>query len=240
MANSSSVNTLVTEIRQRVDRVNATNLNDAAELKPWVKQSAARLYEIMVSRWKDWYTISSVMSLTNGVSSYPLPADFRAMGEVYMFYQAGNVRRPLSPFTKRQRGQYNNPLYLALNQWPLRYQLQREKIIFDPAPTANYTNVIELNYIPQYSSPVSDDVPLDPVLPNGWEEWIVLDVCIKIAQKFRLQDMAQAFTAERKEIEKNIVAGAAVRDAEAPMMTNRYDGNGFVFGAPSGPAVYNP
>ena len=236
MANSSTVNSLLLEIRQRTDRVNATNLDDETELKPWIRKSASHLYELMVKGGDDWYTVSSVLSLVAGQDTYTLPADFRHMVQVYMFYNAGKYRRPIDTFTARQKAGSMYPTYN--DYWWMRYKLQRNKIIFTPVPGNSITNAVELNYVPQYVEPDSDEAPFDDVLPNGWEEWVVLDVCIKIRTKQR-QDTAD-MRQDRAAMERLIIVGSAYRDSGLQMMTDMdspyYTGLGF--GAPSGPAVY--
>jgi hypothetical protein len=230
--NAATVNTLATMIRQRTDETNAANLDDTTELKPWIRASLAQLYEIMVSRWKDWNVASTTLSLLANVESYALPDDCRAINKVYMLYSSGAYREPLPVFTMQDFGRFSNQnLYRS---WPAMYRVMRNKLYLTPAPAAAYANVVEVWYTPQFTATVSDDDPIDATLPNGFEEWVVLDVCIKIRDKFRLD--ATSFKQERAAVEDRLVAGASLRTGDAPVMVDAFSAPQWTWfnGAPSG------
>ena len=240
MANSQSINTLVTTIRQRSNQVNSVTFDDTTELKPWIKQSLAQLYEILVSRWNNFYTVPRVLSLLQGQDAYSLPSDFRAMVNVYLLFNNGQYRQQLQLCTEEEYGKYGPQTVGTYGYWPFAYFIQRSTLFLTPAPQQDYYNAIEFQYVPQYSAPLLDYSPIDDVLPNGYEEWVVLDVLLKMNGKTRLlngDDIAR----QKMDQEKRLVAAAAVRDGQAPIMKDIYladQGSTWRYGTPSGPQTW--
>lgn len=242
MPNSASVQQLVGQVRTRIDVQNAPLFSDQFELIPWVRDSHKQLYEIITQRWLDWYTIRRPMSLAAGTDSYSLPPDFRAMKAVYMVYtNTGGVanngyREELRQFGRAEWGRYN---YTATNrQWPFAYYIQNNRMLMTPVSVQDYVNAMELQYVPQYKGPVLDWTPIDPILPNGWEEWIVLDVMLKMGSKARF-NVAQV-QQDKMEIEKRVITGASSRSADPPQMrdVNAIPSYNWWAGTPGGPATW--
>lgn len=251
MANSSTVNTLLTTIRQRFDHVNSTTFDDTTELKPWIRDSLKQLYEIIVGRWQDWYTVPSVLTLKKYQESYQLPQNFRAMVQVYMLYTNNVVasgsptgpyyREPLMPFTMKEYGRYTSQA-VYVRQWPLLYRIMNQKIYFTPTSTMDLQNAIEYWYVPQWMPPPDDDMPIDTELPNGFEEWVVADVMIKMATKLRESDRIQPLQSQKAELLDRVKSGAATRNGDAPMMTDVYNFPRWTWlnSTPGGPANWSP
>jgi hypothetical protein len=239
LSNSYSVASLVGTIRTRTSQINSAQFSDTVELIPWVRNSLKQLYEVLTSRWVDWYTIQRPLSLQTFVERYTLPADYRAMQAVYMVYQnagAGSVyREQLRGMPRSKFGRYGN-LNVA-RRWPLLYRIEAGKLFLTPAPSADYVNAIEFHYTPQWSGPLLDWSPIDvngATLPNGWEEFVVLDVMQKMMMKNGkdINDILKMKT----EVMNRVVAGAAQRDSEPPQMRDVYDtgSNACYNGTPGG------
>lgn len=251
MANSSTVNTLLTTTRQRFDHVNSQTFDDTTELKPWIRDSLKQLYEIVVQRWQDWYTVPAVMTLKQFQESYPLPANFRYMAQVYMLYTnnttsngtptAPYYREPLLPFTMKEYGRFTSQS-LYIRQWPLLYRIMNSKLYLTPAPSQDLINAIEYWYVPTWQPPIDDDAPIDQELPNGFEEWVVLDTMIKMATKLRENDRISAMQQQKAEILDRVKSGGSVRTGDAPMMTDIYNYPRWTWlnATPGGPANWNP
>lgn len=242
MANNQSVQSLVTLVRSRTDQTNSPTFNDATELMPWVRQSLAQLYEIMCSRWIDWYVIRRPLTLAANQEFYTLPSDFRAMNDVYLLYSGGLYREKLNLIPHEQIGLYNNQQN-AWGRWDIQYRIQGNNLYLTPVGTTqtfNFINAIELWYVPQYRAPLLDYSTIDLVLPDGWEEWVVLDVMEKMNIKLRL-DMT-ANVSMKAEQANRLLAASSVRDGEAPQMSDAWTSNWtrrlWVNAVPGGPVLW--
>lgn len=218
MANSASINSLVLRIRQRADQINSTTYDDFTELKPWVRASLAQLYEILCSRWKDYYTIVRPLSLIANESAYSLPSDFRELDSVWLMYNAGQSRCQLNQFEADDMDSLQAPPnFYGYGMQLFRYRIMRNRLWILPAVRIDTKNAIELFYVPQYSAPLLDYTSLDDVLPNGWEAWVVLDVLAKMAVKSRLIDL-ESVQAQQATVERRLLAAASIRSGLAPVM----------------------
>jgi hypothetical protein len=218
MANVANINGLVAKVRQRADQINSTTYNDATELKPWLKDSLAQLYEILVSRWQDYYTIARPLSLVAGQSAYSLPADLRELDSVWMMYNAGKSRVQLKQFEADQMDALQrSSTFYGMGYQTYKYRIMRNRLWVLPSPNVDIKNALELFYVPQYQAPLLDYTSIDDVLPNGWEEWVVLDMLAKMAVKSRLIDLAAVETL-RGATERRLLAAASIRSGIAPVM----------------------
>lgn len=218
MANVANINALVLKVRQRADQINSTTYNDATELKPWLKDSLAQLYEILVSRWQDYYTIARPLSLVAGQASYSLPADFRALDSVWMMYNRGKARVQLDPFEADEMDRLQSPSGFYSNGIGARkYRIMRNRLWILPVAQVDAANAIEIFYVPQYQPPLLDYSSIDDVLPNGWDELVVLDMLAKMAVKSRLIDLPSV-QAQQAATEKRLIAAASIRSGIAPVM----------------------
>lgn len=219
MANVANINALVLKVRQRADQINSTTYNDATELKPWLKDSLAQLYEVLCSRWQDYYTIVRPLSLVAGQSTYSLPADLRALDSVWMMHNQGKSRVEMQQFEPDEMDRMQGPWSAGLcgNVRAYKYRLMRNRLWILPTPTLDAKNALELFYTPQYQPPLLDYTSIDDVLPNGWEEWVILDMLSKMAVKTRLIDLSSVETL-RAATERRLLAAASIRSGVAPVM----------------------
>ena len=228
MANSQSITTLGVLAVARADMTNAPTFDFNAEIKPWVRQSCAQLYESLVSRWLDYYVVARPLSLLANQQSYSLPEDFRAMQEVYLLQNGGATRVQLRVMESA----------LDTGRGGMSYKIMRSQLYLGMDVDADYPNAIEFYYTPQWQGPLTDYSTIDSVLPNGWEEWVVLDVMQKMFSKMRLP-IDQVMTAKGEQAAR-FEAAASIRDGEAPMMVDVHNNGryGAFGGRPSGPAVW--
>ncbi len=234
MANSQSVVTLVSLIRARSDQTNSTTFDDTTELRPWVKQSLLQLNEILIQQWRDYYVVKKPLSLIANQEMYSLPPDFRAMQDVFVLYGKGSGRFRLRSFSPNRSVSQN---YLTTAAAPAAYRILRNQIWFSPMPQRDIANAIELHYTPHFHAPLLDYTSIDEVLPNGWEEWVVLDVMEKMHNKLRL-DPSQTQRA-KQEMLNRLLSGAHDRDGEPQVMVDvRGRALAGFNGIPSGPAVW--
>lgn len=245
MASSLSVQQLVALVRTRTGELNSPTFDDTTELKPWLRQSMAQLYEILVSRWQDWYVVVRPLSLIANQESYSLPNDFREMTAVYLLYNQ-NVNRPpyrekLRNCTDEEWGAFNSGNFgMYSYTFPMWYQIKRQQIYFTPGPQQDMPNVIEFHYTPAFSGPLLDYTPIDPILPAGWDEWVVLDTIQKMRGKMNLdiEDLMKA----KSEQQARLIAAASIRGGDAPRMTDVMSSGrrpSWAYGLPSGPAYWS-
>lgn len=237
MPNSMTINQLVTLVRQRSDQINSSTFDDESELKPWVRGSLAQLYALLCRRAVDYYTTCRPISLMAGQEAYSLPSDFQSLQDIFLLYSGGQSRMQLRSFGVDQFGALNN-LSLAQNR-TYQYRLQRNLIFLQPVPTVDAYNALEIYYTPQYRPPLIDYSPLDDVLPNGFEEWVVLDVLGKMSIKTRLQNLDDIRKTQGV-IQQQVMASAQIRDSFAPVMRDARRPNRMMpgYAAPGGPLYW--
>ena len=235
MANDATLNTLVTRLRTRGDVVGSSSFDDITELKPWIKGSLSQLHEMLVQRWNDFYARQCSLSLIAGQESYSLPSDFRMLQECFLYSGYGSTRLRLKSFNSEELGQFAP----GSSCYGMRYRVMRSALYFMPAPPQTVYNAICLLYTPHFRAPLLDYSPIDDVFPNGWEEWVVLDVLQKMNVKVRLLNMDDILKSKSM-VEDRVLRGATFRDSDAPRMRNRYATGGFYSsgGTASGPSYW--
>ena len=232
MANLVSLATLTTRAQQAADMENDPMVS-SSEWTTYINYGAARLYDLLVSKFGDEYYLTSAnISMVAGTDTYDLPADFYRLRGVDA--TIGGRTFPLHRFNFRDRDRYKQ----GAIQWSgeggaLRYMLQGHSIRFMPVPAI--ATGLTLWYIPTMQVLVhgagnwtsaqlvnTDDV-IDDV--NGYSEFIVLEAAIHAVLK---QDRdASALMARRDEVKTWLEDTAGQRDANEPAMigeiNNDYD-----------------
>ena len=222
--NSQSILSMVAMARTRANQQNSPLFSDQQELIPWTRDSAKQIYNILVQRHIDWYTVQRPLSLSAGREAYALPSDYQQMNAVYMVYNNGSsglgtvYKEMLPQFQRADWGRY--AYTVSGRTWPVGYRIQASNIYFTPVSRIDYNNAIELQYTPQWSGPLTDWSPFDISLPNGWDEWVVLDVMIKMGSKANLN--VAEMRKDKAEVEKRVLAGASSRTAEPPKKKDIY------------------
>lgn len=216
--NEQYIYKLVTRVRQRSDQLNSDTFDDVTELIPACHASLAQLYEIMVSTWRDWYTIPRPLSLIGGQIAYSLPADLRALNDVFLMYNSGQGRVGLDQFDPWDLGRYTNSL---AGQYPTHYCVMRGLLYLVPGPSADAPNAVELSYVPQFKAPLLNYTPMDDVLPNGWDEWVICDVLMKMSVKTRLLNMEDIANSKKEALDR-LTKAAYQRTGNARQMRDAY------------------
>lgn len=200
--------------------VNLSTVTDT-EIQGFLKDSLAALWEMMTSRWRDYYVSTQSYSLVADTEAYALPADFRAASAVFITNGTGaqKQRIALRPFNLNEFASRN---YWSVNTLPIMYRIMGNQIYFTPIPSTAVSNAVELWYVPQWTPPATVSTTIDSVLPNGWELWVILDTCITIATRMRLLDWVQLFMPQRDKAEQRLILGASIRDETPQQMTDVY------------------
>lgn len=222
MANSQSINSLVLSARRYANQVNTATFTDD-ELRDYVYASAAQLYEIAVSAYNDYYVTRFTLDIVARQESYDLPQDFRSLSAIYAVNAGPGTRWMMTPYTSTEYAKYS--INFTNPQWPMMYRLRGKKLFLLPVPATSRAGALEIWYTPQFHRPDSNDVSFDEVLPNGFEEWIALDVAIKMATKMRLADLQGMLMDLKKPVEKRVIGGLAIRSSDPPRMVDLADNN---------------
>ena len=210
MANTKTLAQLRTSIRSRCDMENSEFISDA-ELLDYINGSYAELYDILVSRFEDYYTTTASATISSGSTSFSVPADFYKLRGLDRQIGSSSDYYDVPKFTFNERNWRNNQVTrLRHGQLNVNYRLINNNIEVLPANQAAGT--YRIWYVPTYTALASDSDTVDGV--NGWEEYIIVDACIKCLEKE--EGNTATFARQKKELLKRIEEMASMRDINQP------------------------
>lgn len=185
---------LKTRAKQESDNVNATFIADA-EWNTMLNSSYFELYGLIVQCFgNDYFTqtpTSGYTFITDGTNDhFALPTDMFKLLGVDLRISAPNQWVGLKPFAFAERN--------------------RLSITNSLIPMAGQT--IRLLYVPRPTLMVQDSDFMDGV--NGWEEYIVIDTCIKALAKE--ESDVSVFMARKQAFTERLNAEVENRDAGSP------------------------
>lgn len=210
---------LRTLARQRADMVNS-NFVTSTEWVSYINFSYKELYDILVAKFEDYYSTQYLFTVSNGLSTAPLPADFYKMRGMDRALGTGEYFT-IRPFTFEDR---NNRRRAALYRglYPsIRYRILGNNLLFTPDDAAN--GDYRLWYIPRASDLVLDTDTVDGV--NGWEDYIVVDAAIKALTKE--ESDTQVLMMQKESLMKRIEDMAQNRDAGEPERVTDISASGY-------------
>ena len=218
---------LRTEIRDRADQPGSANsgfIKDS-ELNTWINSSITELHDLLITSYgADYYLNSFDINLVNGTDKYALPSDFYKLKGVDLKLSHSNARPfSLRPFNFNERNnysQYSNTVYENY-----KYNVLGNQIALIPKESISSTDIITLWYHPISIQLNSDTDSFDGI--NGYEEYVVLDCCIKSSVKEE-SDPA-AFYQEKQDMKMRIVESADNRSFGNLAITDIYAANEFNF-----------
>jgi len=211
---------LIQEVRRRSDMENSGFVTDP-EITNYINNSASELYDILVSRFEDYYTqLPLAFNIASG-TTYTLPADFYKLRGVDKDFGGGDFAS-LSKFNFQERNRQNNSLSRALSRRPdVQYRIIGKELVITPTDTA--TGDYRLWYIPQFDKLVDLTDELDTI--QGWEEYVIVDAAIKCMQKE--ESDVSVLLVQKQALISRIEAMANNRDAGEPeSITDVYRGDG--------------
>ena len=215
MAYKVTLRQLMTRARQRANDNTIQFVTDA-ELTDMISQSYAEFYDLVRGSTfgGQYYRSSKNITMVAGTASYALPDDFCSVISVDCFItgtgDVGSMTRSAMRFQEEQRNMFRSWPTGGWDQLtPIFYDLQGSNIAFIPAPQA--AHIVGLNYVPTAAVLVSaDGDSIDSI--NGWDEWIVLDVAIKLCQKSNKAERIGQLMPYLQRQEARIAAAAPQRD----------------------------
>lgn len=194
--------------RERADMVNSKFISDS-ELSSYINASLTELYDLLLSsRGENYYIDSFSFTTIPGSDTYPLPVDFyKLMGVDYVTSSTQSIT--LKSFRWQERNRFREPFYNA-RIYNLMYQLRNNDLVFIPTPNGNQQ--IKVWYIPRSPELVADTDTFDGI--NGWEEYVVIDVAIKM--KVKEESPVDALVFAKQKMEERIAALSSGRDSTEP------------------------
>jgi len=182
------------------------------EISGLVDLSLAKLHNILVGYYEDYFTRLGTLDLVNNQDTYNLPPDLFKLRKVFYVDQSG-YRWPMRKIEIDELT--NVPLTITYYAVPYGYCMLNNQIVVFPKPTNVSTPYqILLFYIPVYIPPANDQQPIDFQIALGWDEWVVNDVVCQIRAKAMMP--AEDVRAERDKLEMKIQHQAKQRDAGEP------------------------
>lgn len=198
------------QVRYDLPDFSTTTKPTTSQINVMINQSAARLSALLVASFgDDYFTTTATITTTASVATSTLPTDF------YKLRQLIWLRSTDDPVTI-ERASLDDFAYDSLmtaTTWdgydPV-YRFQGASTIhWLPTPNAAYAVTCVYVASPATLSSDGDTIDVGP----GWEEWIVQDVCVRLAQ-MREED-PQVYMAERADCETRIRSQAPGRDPYA-------------------------
>lgn len=224
-------------IRSRINIENETELVDDIELNDHVNVVGCDWHDLILdTAWGgNFYVRRKEWSTAVGTELYDLPDDFYRVIRFDAFFQSD---RPTSiyPYQEEQRNSLLRAQY-ALPWGPagrLMYRREGDQLSLVPVPQSVVT--VKLVYAPSWGRLSSPDDSFNS--QNGWEEYLVLGVCLKLLPKVGPVDAIPLFQQQMAEQVKRLKSAVPRGNdrAERTRILDSYDDYSFdpVYGDPYG------
>lgn len=166
------------QARLRADMQNSKFVSDE-EFNQYISDSYAELYDLLVSKFEDYYTADPLVFHLDSGNTYDLPVDFYKLKGLDRALSDSNDWYTLRPFTFEDRNARRSATRFRGLYPAIRYRIFGNKILFSPDDQAagNY----RMWYIPRYTPLINDTDTVEDVI--GWEVYIVVDAAMKALQK---------------------------------------------------------
>lgn len=209
---ASTLAQLRDKVRQRADMETSQFIKDA-ELTSYINNSYAELYDLLVSRFEDYYIKSLAFSIATG-NTYAVPADFYKLRGVDLKIDSG-IDSPWTtvfPFNFTERNRIESKTRNILGRMTVSYRLAGQNIMIYPEDRA--PNDYRMWYIPRYTPLSADSDQLSDVM--DFEEYIIVDAAIKCLVKE--ESDPQALMILKAALKQRIEEMASNRDAGSPQV----------------------
>ena len=212
MARTFTVSELITLIRERSNTERSNFVTDD-EIIRLIDQAYTKLYDLIVSKFENYY-IDEHSFTTDGVNQfYDLPATFYKMvglDQLQNTSGSGDNALTVRPFNFNERNRYNNILFAVTAAAFYRYLIQGTKIKILPQPDSGIT--FKMWFVPAPPKITSAAQTIDGIA--GWEEVVTLTAAIQVMNKQELD--ASALKREQAEAIDPVITMATERDAALP------------------------
>jgi len=207
-----------TKVRERANMENSQFVSDT-ELTGYINSSYAELYDLLVSRFEDYYSEQEAFTITSG-NSRTLPVDFYKVRGVD--YNSGSGAQTVGRWNFEERNRIGNEINALTGLVNRQYRVMGQSIQFLPIDSAQGSYV--LWYIPRFQPLISDTDYMDDVL--DFEEYVVVDAARKCLEKE--ESDIQAVVLAKQQLIARIQAMASNRDTTPERISDvRGDYDGF-------------
>lgn len=210
-AGQLSLGSLRLQAQQRADRVSSQFVTKS-EWNSYLNQSAFELYDLLVTKFEDYY-LSSYDFVSTGVDRYVLPIDFYKLLGVdcgITNSSDGWVSLQKFDFIARNRNVYPSASASFAGVFNLKYRVMGQMIIFSPSPQSGQN--FRVWHVPRMKQMLRDSDILDGV--SGWTEYVIVDAAIKALMKEE-SDVSMLML-QKQALMVRIEESAANRDAGQP------------------------
>lgn len=208
------------EAQQRINKENSL-FYTTQEWNSMLSNSYKELYDILIQKFGDDYFLANPYSYTTTgqidsvtqQSTYPLPDDFYKLMRVEVALNPSDPNSwvTLREFQAIQANLWNYPnVYTFYGITNLRYRLWGTNLVIVPIPSADQT--IRILYSPRPNQLINDTDTVDAI--SGWEEYIVVDACIKALVKE--ESDPSVFLLQKQALLKRIEEAAENRNVGEP------------------------
>lgn len=208
---------LRTAVRERADMVNSTFISDA-EITSYINQSYIELYDVLVSRFEDYYSKRTAFTLSS-TNEYTLPSDlYKVRG--LDFSLGPNDWATVGKWNFEERNRINRAITRTLRGiFDRSYRVMGQTLIVLPDGQApgNY----QLWYIPKVTQLVNTSDATTDIL--DFDEYIIVDAAIKCLIKE--ESDTQVLLLQKQQLKDRIEAMAANRDTRPERISNVRDFN---------------
>lgn len=144
------------------------------QLTSWINSSISAFVDLVSKHDPAYYLSRSDVSVVSGTNEYSLPSDlYKLHGVAVEDSSKPDGYDCLDRFNFDERYDY----YYLTEKSSTRYMVRGSNIIFHPTPTWSGTVRLEYIPVPTALSNATDTF----TFYNGWEEWVILDVCVKVS-----------------------------------------------------------
>jgi len=220
VSNSTTLANMRVRARRAAD-MDQTQFVTDNEVNDWVNASLSELHDIMVMSFEDYYEKELTINVIAGQDTYLLPLDFlKAQG---VDANVGGITYSVPRYMASERNVYKSfPGTAFGGVLGMYYRIVGNELRFIPTPVAT---VATLRYIRQFQPLVTDTDLVDQVIPQGWEEYSVVDVAARMAIKE--ESDAGPFIQQKESLSSRIMAAAETRDAQEPYRVTDVTSNGW-------------
>lgn len=221
---------MILSARQRSNLQGATRFIPDAEALDYLNGSISHWYDMVrLTTWGgQFYRSQKTITLVQGKTFYGVsdgfPSDLASLLSVDGFVTSGSspVTISIMRYQEEQRNTFKLWPSVSITQSPVYCQLQGDGIAFLPVPFAGSS--VGINYVPTAPQLISTNDTLETW--NGWHEWLILDVAIKMLTKDGQTDIIPALMAQRAEQEQRIKQAVPARDITGPEIVHDVEGYG--------------
>lgn len=222
------------QVRETADMVGSQFISDA-ELDRYIDMSHAELYDLLVGKFEDYYTIGPILKTVTSGNTIPVPDDlYKLIAIDLAVSNQPDGWIPLRQFMMQERYKRSNLLRSSvMGLINLQYRLVGANIVLLPENQPNGT--YRLFYVPKRTpcfttaGDPSATGTIDGI--QGWQQYIIIDAAIKCLRKE--ESDISALMVEKVALKDRIESMAANRDAGSPQRVQDVSRSELGFNIPS-------